>query len=167
VLNPPGDSMDAQGRFFSPWIERGSDGVPHSVPMPSMDAMRKMTAGQLNGLSERYGYVPTMENAIDVNKGYLSRFNINKGDPNWGREMDKLKENQQRAMLAHTRRLTQRHEGLTAIGGNLDQRITYICESSEPCDGCAPLCGIEGTYREFVENGTMPSDQCDGEGNCL
>jgi len=168
VLNPPGDSMDAQGRFFSPWIERGSDGIPTSVPMPTLAEMKGMTVGQLNGISERYGYVDTPDSAIDINKGYLARYNISKStDPaKYAREMDRLVANNQRAMLGHTRRLAQRHEQLSAIGGNVNQRVMIINESDEPCEECEPLGGLEDTYRNLVANNQIPDEVCLGSCMC-
>jgi hypothetical protein len=167
VLNPPGEEMGADGRFYSPWIERGSDGIPKSVSMPSMQEMRNMNAGQLSGVMERYGYVDSIDARIDMNKEFLRRFNIGPKDPRYALEMDRLAGKQNIAMLGETRRLAQRHEGLRAIGGNLDQGVVYINESSEPCEECEPLGGTEGTYREFVENGMLPGDRCLGQGNCL
>jgi len=173
ILDPPAEWVDAQGRFFSPWIERGSDGIPRTVPIPTLADMKGMSVGDLASTCERYGYVDTIDARVDMNKEFLRRFNIGeylpngKKDPRWDAELKRLRDKQQVAMLGHTRRLTQSHEGLRAIGGNLDQRIAYICESSEPCDGCAPFCGREGTYREFVQNGWMPGDNCYGELNCL
>ncbi len=167
ILNPPGDSMDAQGRFYSPWIERGGTGIPRSVPMPTMQQMRGMDTGQLTGVMERYGYVDSIDARIDMNKEFLRRFNIGPKDSRYGFEMDRLKGKQQIAMLGQTRRLAQRHEGLSAIDGNVNQRMIYINESSEPCDECDPLGGTEGTYREFAENGMLPGDRCLGQDNCL
>jgi hypothetical protein len=168
VLNPPGDSMGPTGTFYSPWIERGSDGVPHSVPMPTMADMRRMTTGELSGVCERYGYTTTWDNAIDVNKGYLARFNISKSaDPaKYAREMKRLKVNGQRAMLGHTRRLAQRHEQLSAIDGNVNQRMMIINESDEPCEECEPLGGYEDTYRNLVADGKIPDEVCLGSCMC-
>ena len=167
ILNPPGESMGPDGRFYSPWIERGSDGVPRSVAMPSLPDMRGMTTGQLNGVCERYGYVSTWDTDVDINKGYLARYNISKSaDPaKYAREMERLRVNNQRAMLGHTRRLAQRHEQLSAIGGNLDQKIMIINESSEPCSECEPLGGLVDTYRNLVANNQIPDEVC--EGSCM
>lgn len=168
VLNPPGDFMGPTGTFYSPWIERGSDGVPKSVPMPSMADMRGMDAGQLSGICERYGYVPTWDNQIDVNKGFLARYNISKSaDPEkYAREMGRLADNNKRAMLGHTRRLAQRHETLSAIDGNVNQRMMIINESDEPCEECEPLGGVEDTYRNLVADGKIPDEVCLGSCMC-
>ena len=167
ILDPPGDEMGVDGRFYSPWIERGSTGIPQSVPMPSMAEMRNMDAGQLSGVMERYGYVDSIDARIDMNKEFLRRFNINKGDARWDDEMARLKDKQQIAMLGQTRRLATRHETLRSIDGKLNQKMVYINESSEPCDECAPLGGQEGTYQEFAQNGMLPGDRCLGGDNCL
>ena len=172
ILNPPGDSMDAQGRFFSPWIERGSDGVPHAVPVPSLAAMRDMNAGQLSGLCGRYGYVETWESSVDINQGYLARFNIGptlpngQSDPRYAREMGRLKVNNQRAMLGHTRRLAINHEVVVSLNGKLNTRVVIINESDTPCEECDPLGGVEDTYRNLVANGQIPSEVCLGSCMC-
>jgi len=172
VMNPPGDWMDDRGRFYSPWIERGSDGVSKSVQMPTIQDMCGMTAGELNTVCERYGYVPTWESEIDVQKGYLARYNIGpklpngKPDPRYAREMARLTENNQRAMLGHTRRLAIRHETLRALEGNIDQRVMIINESDNPCPECEPLGGIEDTYRNLVANNQIPDEVCLGACMC-
>ena len=168
VLNPPGDSMGPDGQFYSPWIERGSTGVPTSVPMPSLAQMRGMDTGQLSGLCERYGYTPTWESQIDINNGYLARYNISPSidKAHYDREMARLMENNQRAMLGHTRRLAQRHEQLAALDGNVNQRVMIINESAEPCEECEPLGGLEDTYRNLVANNQIPDEVCLGACMC-
>jgi hypothetical protein len=167
VLNPPGDSI-VDGKFYSPWIERGSDGVPRSVPVPSLADMRGLTTGQLNSVCERYGYVNTWDSQVDINNGYLARYNISKAaDPlKYDREMARLTENNQRAMLGHTRRLAQRHEQLSALDGNVNQRVLIINESDEPCEECDPLGGLEDTYRNLVANNQIPDEVCLGSCMC-
>jgi len=167
ILDPPAEWVDAQGRFFSPWIERGSDGIPRTVPVPTLADMKGMSVGDLASTCERYGYVDSIDARVDMNKEFLRRFNIGEGDPRWGPEMDRLRDKQQVAMLGHTRRLATRHETLRGSGGDLNARFVYINESAEPCDECAPLGGTEMTYREFAENGMLPGDRCLGGDNCL
>lgn len=168
VLNPPGDSMGPDGRFYSPWIERGSDGIPSAVTMPTLPDMRGMTTGELNGVCERYGYVPTWEGNIDIQKGYLARYNISKSvdEKKYNREMNRLTENNQRAMLKHTRRLAQRHETLSALDGNVNQRVVIVNESDEPCEECEALGGHEDTYRNLVADGKIPDEVCLGACMC-
>jgi len=127
-----------------------------------------MTTGQLNGICERYGYTETWDSTIDINKGYLARYNISKSkDPaKYAREMERLRVNNQRAMLGHTRRLAQRHEQLSAIDGNLDQRMMIINESDEPCPECEILGGLVDTYRNLVANGQIPDEVCLGACQC-
>jgi len=167
ILNPPAEWVDERGRFFSPWIERGSDGIPRTVPVPSLQDMKGMSVGDLASTCERYGYVDSIDARVDMNKEFLRRFNIGPTDSRYGFEMDRLKDKQQIAMLGQTRRLATRHETLRSIDGNLNQKLVYINESSEPCDECAPLGGQEGTYQEFAQNGMLPGDRCLGGDNCL
>lgn len=160
-------TFDDRGRLFSPYIERGSDNIPRSVNIPSAADMRGMSTAELSNVASRFGYVQGLENDMAIHAGFLQRFNIQPGDPRWDAEMGNLKDNIGRSLLGHTRRLAQRHEQITAIGGNMNQRVIYINESEEPCDECEPLGGQEGTYAEFVAEGKLPGDRCLGGNNCL
>ena len=166
-LIPPGNSYDAAGRLFSPFIERGSDNIPMAVNIPTTEQMRGMSVAELTNVSSRFGYVDNIENRMQVHSGFLARFNILPGDPRYAAEMENLSGNTGRSLLGHTRRLAQRHEALTAIDGKLTTNMIRIAESDDPCDECAALSGIEGTYQELVADGNMPGDRCLGGGNCL
>lgn len=168
ALFAPHMGWDVTGAVSSPFIERGANNVPTSLPMPTAAQMKSMSTGDLYGLCHRYGYVDTPENQMQMAGKWLEKFPATTGDPErYKRAMERLKKDMRPAVLGSSRRLAERHGTLRAIDGDTQTPMMYINESSEPCEECDPLGGTEGTYAEFASNGMLPGDRCLGGSNCL
>lgn len=167
-LRPPGEYVDERGRLFSPLIERGSDQVPRSVPMPSPAEMRGMSKSELSAIMTRFGWVPTWANEKEVHAKWLERWGITTDDPRYEREMERLLQSETAtSMLGETRRLAESYETLAAIDGNVNTETIYINEGEDPCEECVPLAGEIMTYAERVATKSLPGDRCLGGSNCL
>ena len=164
----PSVTWEPSGAINSPVIERGSDNIPRSVPLPSKAQMKSLSLGQMYDLSSSYGYIDTPENRVQAADAYLRGFGYDPSDKaRWNRAMARLRENMRPAMLGTSRRMATRHETLRAVDGNLSQEMIYINEADEPCEECDPLGGMIKTYAEFIDDGDLPSDRCLGGSNCL
>lgn len=163
----PAAGWDVAGRFHSPALERGADGIPTNIPLPTPAEMKDLSTGQLYDLSSRYGYIDPLENRVAIAQSRLASFNIRPGDARYANAMAKLEEDMKPALLGNARKMATRHETLRAVNGNMDQTMVYLNESDEPCEECEPLGGMEKTYSEFVADGDMPADRCLGGSNCL
>ena len=156
------------GRFYSPYIERGSDNIPRSVPVPTAEEVRQMSTSERWEVAQRYGWLPPAESEMDMQRQYLARWDIRKGDPRYETEMERLAGAEKKQhLLAATRRAMERHETLVALDGQLDKDTVYINEGDEPCEECEPLDGDIMPYSERVANGLLPGDRCLGGNNCL
>ncbi|MCP4640650.1 MAG: hypothetical protein GY851_09465 [bacterium] len=156
------------GKFYSPYIERGSDHVPTSVPVPTAADLRAMPTAERYDLMSRYGWIKPADQEIEIRRSYLQRWDIVKGDDRYDDEMARLASAESKQhLLAASRRQMERHETLVAVDGKLDSDTVYLNEGSEPCEECQPLDGEIMSYAERVSEGKLPGDRCLGADNCL
>ena len=175
MLRLYGSYVDETGRAQSPYIQRGSNNVPRTIPrMPTHSQIRNMDhrnpddVEALSMVLYRFGLTNTPTEGIANHAKYLDRFRgLTSDDPNFTIEKLRLAEaDSGRALLGQARRITQRWETLENIGGNPDQVCIYINEGDDPCEECLPLGGEEAPYSWFVTNGNLPGDRCLGGDLC-
>ena len=173
TIEEMGSTLDAAGRAWSPFMERGDDldGAPTSVRVPSPHELRvpktPAQSAELDRLNQRFFGAATPDIEGETRARYLTRFNITPSDPRWAAENERLQTSQRgRVQLAQARRLTERYETLAATGGDLGAMTVYIAEGEDPCEECVVLAGGEMTYGERIEAGDMPSDRCLGGDLC-
>jgi len=156
------------GRFYSPYIERGNDNVPRSVPMPSAADLRGMDTDARYEALSRLGYIKPAEQEMDMQRRYLERFNITKDDPRFDEEMKRLGGAERKQhLLAASRRAMERQETMVALDGDTSKDTIYLNEGDDPCEECEPLDGEIMPYAERVAEGKMPGDRCLGGDLCL
>ena len=171
TLEAMGHLIDKQGRAFSPFLERGMNGAIKQVPIPDVAGLKEMGLDDIDVLNDvlfRYNAIPTPDELIEEQSAYLARFNSNAGTPLYDTQMTTLKEGMaERITLGRARRVSQRLEMLAAVEGNTQQNMMYLTEGDNPCGGCEPLGGTEGTLQWFIDNHMLPGDQCYGKHLCL
>ena len=165
------DYVDAQGRQFSPFIERGVDQVPVRFPMPDADALRAMGTADtktLNTVLERYGLVNTSDVLIEQQSKLFERFNANAGSAIYDTQLKTLRADMEgKALLAQSRRVSQQYETLVLVDGDLSVECLYVTESDNPCPGCAALAGERGTAAQLQAGGVWPGAQCYAADLCV
>jgi hypothetical protein len=161
--------FDEAGRYYSPFIERGADGTPESVPIPSLEDMRGLAPDELAAVAGRFGWIDTWDARMDAASTQLAAFGYDPGrDPAaYDRAMQRMVTNSERALLGVSRRLSQRYETTAALDGDMTKTMIYVNESATPCDECERLGGTVKTYAEFVADGDLPGDRCLGGNNCM
>lgn len=168
-LIPTLPGFDEAGRFYSPFIERGSDGSPESVPIPSLADLRALDADELAVVAGRFGWADTWDTRMEAMTSTLQAFGYDP-DPDrdrWNAAMTRMKAAQEKALLGVARRLSQRYETLEAVGGDMGQLCIYTNESLNPCEECNALGGTVKTYAEFVADGDCPGDRCLAGNLCM
>jgi hypothetical protein len=168
-LIPTLPGFDEAGRFYSPFIERGSDGSPESVPIPSLADLKLLDPDELAVVAGRFGWQDTWDTRMEAMTSTLQAFGY---DPDtnperWDAAMVRMKVAQEKALLGVARRMSQRYETLEAVGGDMGQLCIYVNESDAPCAECDALGGTVKTYAEFVADGDCPGDRCLGGNNCM
>lgn len=174
VLDQFNEQLDERGVFSGPLIERGSDNVPVSAPVPTLADLRGFSSKNpedINAMSQmlgRFGF-PAPDEMTEQQQRYLAGFNIVPGSPNYEAQMERLRSDLSgRFLLAQARRTQEGYQTLKAINGNLDTEMIRLAEGDDPCDRCVPLDGLVQTYREFVQNNELPGgSSCEGGDNCL
>jgi len=170
LLEELNDYVDAKGRQYSPFIERGVDQAPARVPMPDADDLRAFgtsDTAELNTVIERYGLSNTPDAMLEQQSKLLERFNATAGTQLYDTQLTTLKEGMEgRVLLAQSRRVSQQYETLVLLDGDLNKLCIYVAEGDDPCDGCAPLAGEEGTAAQLKAEGIWPGEQCYGDGMC-
>ena len=160
------EGVDERGRYFSPYILRGDDQVPYSVQIPSLEEMRELDDASLALVSQRMGWNGDITSRLEESKSFLQTFNVGPTDPSYEVQMERLAANARRQLLGRARRSAQRHETAVALGGDMNKRVIVVNESAEPCDACAPLGGVVGTYAELAANNELPWEVCEGGSLC-
>ncbi len=173
TLESYGDYIDPRGRQLSPLLQRGADGLPTRVDVPTVDELRGFDTRDPGQQARMYGMLNRFQRGSilqrkDATKQYLERFNILDTDPRFQDEYNRLLDSvsSNRVLLAQSRRTAERYQTLGSIDGKLNQQVIYLQEGPEPCDECIVI-DFEGPYSEAVSQGYLPGDRCLGGDFCM
>lgn len=170
TLEDFGRYMSVNQGLMSPLLERGASGVPSSVPVLSAKDLRSLSTQDTDELLqylEQFGVIDTPDKLIEAAAVHLQRFNIGPDDPRYAAEMERLTDAQSgNLLLGQARRVSERYETLMAVDGDMTINMIYLAEGEDPCEECAELNGIEGTYEELLAADTLPGSRCLGKHKC-
>jgi hypothetical protein len=168
VLAPGQRFVEGVG-FESPGIERGVDGRPRAVRLPSLAALAGLPPEVLLLLAQQYGITLPWSVVHAQSLGRAAEMaTLPASIQAAGRIIDRHAATNARSALGLARNAQRRYQQAAALdGAGENAQFIRISEGDEHvCDPCADLAGEIGTLEYHEEIGFPGAASCDGRDNC-